>query len=61
MVGSTVSILPPFDAAYPGEYIVVRTELTDDGATAFFVEGIEGIEGIEGGFDAKFLEVIHGA
>lgn len=55
MVGSTVRILPPFDAAYPGEYIVVRTELTDDGATAFFVEGIEG------GFDAKLLEVIHGA
>lgn len=55
MIGSTVRILPPFDAAYPGEHLVVRTEMTDDGATAYFVEGIEG------GFDAKLLEVIHGA
>ena len=55
MIGSTVRILPPFDAAYPGEYLVVRTELTEDGVTAYFVEGIEG------GFDARFLEVIHGA
>lgn len=55
MIGSVVRILPPFNAAYPGEYIVEREEPTADGATAYFVGGIEG------GFDARFLEVIHAA
>ena len=55
MIGPTVRILPPFDVAYPGEHLVVRTELSADGATVYFVEGIDG------GFDAMFLEVIHGA
>ena len=55
MVGATVRILTPFDAAYPGEYQVEREEITADGATAYFVGEIEG------GFDARFLEVIHAA
>ena len=55
MIGATVRVLAPFDAAYPGEYQVEREETTADGATAYFVAGIEG------GFDARFLEVIHAA
>lgn len=55
MIGATVMILPPFAAAYPVEHIVEREELAEDGTTAYFVTGIDG------GFDAQFLEVIHGA
>ena len=55
MIGATVRILPPFDAAYPGEYQVEREETTADGATAYFVPGIAG------GFADCFLEVIDAA
>lgn len=54
-IGSVVIILPPFNVAYPGEYTVERNEITADGSRAYFVGGIEG------GFDARFLEVIHAA
>lgn len=55
MIGAIVKILPPFSDAYPGEHTIEREELAADGATAYFVDGVEG------GFDAQFLEVIHGA
>ncbi len=54
-IGDTVRILPPFAEAYPGDKIITRTELTEDGVTAYFVDGIDG------GFDARFLEVINGS
>lgn len=54
-IGDTVRILPPFAAAYPGDKTITRTELTEDGVQAYFVDGIEG------GFDARFLEVINGS
>jgi hypothetical protein len=56
MIGATVRILWPFEAAYPGEYVVTMSETTNDGQVAYFVDGIDG------GFDVAFLEVVnHGA
>lgn len=54
-VGDRVRILPPFSSSYPGVRVIERIEITEDGITAYFVEGIAGA------FDSCFLEVVNGS
>ncbi len=39
--GMLVRVLPPFDEAYPGTYLVVRVDTAEHGQQVMYLEGIE--------------------
>ena len=50
-VGDIVKVLPPFHETYPDEYVIASVQLTDDGQTVYYLEGVFGA------FSADHLEV----
>lgn len=50
-VGDIVKVLPPFYETYPDEYVIASVQITDDGQTVYYLEGVFGA------FSADHLEV----
>lgn len=51
-IGDAVYVLPPFAEQFSGTYTVSEIANSEDGTTAYILNGIEG------GFDAIYLELV---
>lgn len=42
LVGSLVKVLPPFGEAGSNEYAIISIEITEDGQTVYYLDGVFG-------------------